>query len=499
VSSPAQGDQVQTLGGKRKLTIVDAAAQSVGFMGPVFSIAFLVPLLVGITSATGKGAGVAAPLSVALAAVGVLGISWIVAEYARRIQAAGSLYDYVTDGLGQRFGAAAGYLYYTGVVVLGAGLLVLIGGTIHDTLAGEWNFTAIPEVWWDVILLVLVALVMLAGVSVSTRAQFVLALVSITVIFTFFIYVIIKVGSENDVVKSFTPSSAPGGMSGILFGMLYGVLLFTGFETAANLGEETAHPKRDIPRAVLTAVLVVSVFYVVGAYAQVAGFHFDLAAIGKNSGAPLFSLAGPAPGYGADWLRQLVEIVVVLDMLAVLLGISVSGSRGFFAMARDRRLPAFFGKVSGRGTPLVSGLGVLAFFALVVILTKWTTLFELVGPDGKPLGAPEYASMFTWGSTFGGFALVCIYFFLGIGALRGLRDHPKYWAVVIAAVVTLLTTGGAIFGSIYKVPKPGIWATWAALGVFILGFVLTFIFKGHTSASTSFEGLREDEQGPVKI
>lgn len=492
MSSPAQGDQVQKLGGAKKLTIIDAAAQSVGFMGPVFSIAFLVPLLVGITSASGKGAGAAAPLSVVLAAIGVLGISWIVAEYARRIHAAGSLYDYVTDGLGPRIGAAAGYLYYTGVVVLGAGLLVLIGGTIHDTLAGEWNFTAIPEWAWDVILLVIVALVMLAGVSVSTRAQFILAVTSITIIFIFFVYVIIKVGGNNDVAKTLNPSTAPGGMSGVLFGMLYGVLLFTGFETAANLGEETANPKRDIPRAVLTAVLVVSGFYVVGSYAQVAGFHFSMAEIGKNAGAPLFALAGPAPGYGANWLRQLVEIVVVLDMLAVLLGISVSGSRGFFAMARDHRLPKFFGKVSGRGTPLVSGLGVLVFFALTVALTHWTTLFAL--PQ-----LPEYVSMFSWGSTFGGFALVCIYLLLGVGAFIGLRDHKKYWAVIIAGLVTIATTGAAIFGSIYKVPAPSKYAWMAAFAIFILGFLMTWVFKGRTPASTTFEGLRDDEQGPMKI
>ncbi len=90
------------------MRLLDAVAQSVGFMGPVFSVAFLVPLIVGISSATGNGAGTGASLSVLLAAIGVIGIGWIVAEYSRRIQAAGSLYAYVTDGLGPRLGAAAG-------------------------------------------------------------------------------------------------------------------------------------------------------------------------------------------------------------------------------------------------------------------------------------------------------------------------------------------------------------------------------------------------------
>ena len=47
-------DDTDRTGGHRRLggslTLVDAVAQSVGVMGPVFSIAFLVPLLVGLNA-----------------------------------------------------------------------------------------------------------------------------------------------------------------------------------------------------------------------------------------------------------------------------------------------------------------------------------------------------------------------------------------------------------------------------------------------------------------
>ena len=50
-------DQQQGTGyerlGQKKLTLVDVVAQSVGFMGPVFSAAFLIPLIVGVISASG--------------------------------------------------------------------------------------------------------------------------------------------------------------------------------------------------------------------------------------------------------------------------------------------------------------------------------------------------------------------------------------------------------------------------------------------------------------
>ena len=76
--------------GEKKLTLTDAIAQSVGFMGPVFSAAFLIPLIAGF-SASGKGAGVATPLAVLIAALGTFALGWIVAQYAKRVHAAGSL------------------------------------------------------------------------------------------------------------------------------------------------------------------------------------------------------------------------------------------------------------------------------------------------------------------------------------------------------------------------------------------------------------------------
>jgi amino acid transporter len=488
--------QEQGQGDKRlagSLTLVDAIAQSVGFMGPVFSIAFLVPLLVGL-NASGKGSGTAAPLSVIIAAIGVLGLGWIISEYAKRIHAAGSLYDYVSDGLGARAGTACGILYYVGVLMLAIAILVMIGGTIHDTLQAEFNITPLPALVWDLLLAAILAVVLYAGVALSTRVQLTLALISVVAVLIFFINVIARAGNGG-ASHAFSPSGSTTGWSGIFFGVLYGVLLFTGFETAANLGEETRHPKRDIPRAILIAVLAVGGFYVIGAYSQMAGYHFSLDALGKNAGAPLFGLAGPASagGFGSTAIRRLVELVVVLDMLAVLIGVSVAGTRGFFAMGRDHRLPKFLGKVSGRGTPMSASVFVVVFYLVIVFVTQyWNGLFALTG-------LPHYVAMFSWFSTMGSFALACIYLLMSVGALRGLADHPKRWAVILAATVGILVTAAAIYGSVYQVGAPIIWAVWAGVGVLALGFVLTFVFPGRAPLTSTFDALAEAERGPQKI
>ncbi|MGH3203234.1 MAG: hypothetical protein ACRDP5_14435, partial [Streptosporangiaceae bacterium] len=88
----AKSDPAYERLGEKVLSLPDVIAQSVGFMGPVFSSAFVIPLVVGVISASGKGGGVASPLSVLIAAVGVFAIGWIVSRYAKEIHAAGSLY-----------------------------------------------------------------------------------------------------------------------------------------------------------------------------------------------------------------------------------------------------------------------------------------------------------------------------------------------------------------------------------------------------------------------
>jgi amino acid transporter len=468
----ASNEQYERLGAKT-LSLVDVVAQSVGFMGPVFSAAFLIPLIAGL-NATGNGAGLATPFAVILAAVGTFAMGWIVAEYAKRIHAAGSLYDYVTNGLGERVGAIAGWLYYGATTVLASAIAVLIGGLVHDTLAGEFGFTLVPYWVWNLAFVGLVAYVMWAGVQISTRVQLALSLISAAVVLLFFVDVILNAPAQD--LSVFTPAASEQGWGGILFGVLYGVLIFVGFETAANLAEETAEPKRSIPRAILTSVIIVSVFYLIAAYAQVAGFGFDLTTLlGEAAAAPLFALGSPAEvgGYGSSTILRLLELVVVLDIAAVGVGAATASSRGVFALARDRRIPAFFARVSPTHGGPTGAIAFVSGWSLFVVL------WEYVGPGVAPLDG--YFPMFAWLSTFGGFSLTAVYFLLCLGALRGLRDIGG--KAVIASIVGMLVAGGAVFGGIYKQTHPfdKIWMTaavWAVLGV-----VVTSVLRGRRRAA----------------
>ena len=490
VAPPAGGDGgmgegYERLGGK-KLSLIDVLAQSVGFMGPVFSAAFIIPLIIGVNAAS-KGAGTSAPLAVLIAAIGVFALGWIVAQYAKRIHAAGSLYDYVSNGLGRTIGAAAGWLYYSGTIILTVGLGVLLGGYVHDNLWPVLFESESPlPIWlWDAILAVGLFAVLYFGVQISTKVQLTLALISIAVVLVFFVTVIGELGGDNDIVKAFDPSPA-GGFSGILFGVLYGVLIFVGFETAANLAEETAEPKRSIPKAVLGAVVIVSVFYLIASYVEVAGFGFDLNVItsAEVSGAPLFAL-GAGPPFGSSFWLKLLLVVVFLDMLAVYVGAAVASTRGTFAMARDRRLPGALASVATKyGTPLGAIVLLIVIQGVLIAVSEANdTLFAL--PD-----FPHYFSVFVWASTYGGFALLVVYLLMSIGALRGLGGSEGRGGIAFAAILGIAISGAAIFGSFYKVTSPILLAPWSAVIWFVLGLAYMAAVKGRVPASETLGDLR---------
>jgi amino acid transporter len=221
---------------------------------------------------------------------------------------------------------------------------------------------------------------------------------------------------------------------------------------------------------------------------EVAGFGFDLAVItsAEVAGAPLFALGAPGSPSGSEFWLKILLLVVFLDMLAVYVGAAVASTRGVFAMARDRRLPGGLASVASRyGTPIGAILLLLAVQAILIVVAETdNTLLELPG-------FPHYFSVFAWCATFGGFALLVVYFLMSLGAIRGLADDPAKAKLAIAVVLGLVITGAAIFGSFYKVTSPTLLAPWAAVIWFLIGIVYMLLVRGREPASQALADLRE--------
>jgi amino acid transporter len=455
-----------------RLSLVGVLAQSIGFMGPVFSIAALLPLVVGL-SATGRGAGVATPAAILIAAVGMAGVGWIISQYAKRIHLCGSLYDYISSSAGPRAGLISGWLYYGAMLVLGSATFLLLGGLTQELLH---NLFSIEVEWWPLSLgyVAIVVAVLVIGVRISIRAQLALALISMVVVLVFALRIIL-VGGQGGHSLSAAPFNplAVGGLD-LLYGVLYGINMFIGFESAANLAEETAEPKRHIPRAVMLSLTVVGGFYLITAYSQAVGFGLDAEAW-KNSVFPLHALASGGE-FGSTVFGDLVSIMIILDIVAVAIGVGVAATRGMLAMAREGRLPKALAVVHPRyRTPARAAvlLGLVTITAIAVVLMSDGLFSRATGEAG--VLQPQWAPMFGWMAGFGGAGLALMYLVVSVAGVKGLWGQVGRGKLLVAAGTGTVVAGGAVFGAFYKAGSPLNTIPWALLGWVALGTIWSYV------------------------
>src|SRR3569833_1121970 len=230
------------------------------------------------------------------------------------------------------------------------------------------------------------------------------------------------------------PGDVPLGFGGLnlLYGVLYGINMFIGFESAANLAEEAAEPKRHIPRAVLLSLTIVGAYYLVTAYAQDAGYGL-YATAWKNNAFPLQNLASGSE-FGSAAFGNVVSAIVILDVLAVTIGVGVAVTRGMFSMARDGRLPNGLAEVHHRyRTPVrcAAVLGIVSALAIVAVRRGDGILTRATGQPG--VLQPQWAPAIGWMAGFGGTGLAVMYLVVSAVGVKGLR-HQVSRATLLVVV-----------------------------------------------------------------
>ncbi|HEU4932896.1 MAG TPA: amino acid permease [Pyrinomonadaceae bacterium] len=161
----------------------------------------------------------------------------------------------------------------------------------------------------------------------------------------------------NPGAYEFGPAPTTGAFSQSVLLLVYA---FTGFEMATIPAGEVRDPQRNLPRALLIAIVVVAILYImiqvvcVGTLPGLAQSQKPLA----DAGSQFLGVAGGA-------IISAGAIVSITGNLNILL---LSGSRLPFAMAEQKQLPEFIGSVHRKFfTPYVSILitaGLMLFLTL---------------------------------------------------------------------------------------------------------------------------------------
>jgi amino acid transporter len=161
---------------------------------------------------------------------------------------------------------------------------------------------------------------------------------------------------------------------------LLGAFTLVGWESAANLAEETHNPKQVVPRAMVNAILVSGVLGTLFLVVISLGLGDNVAELTKSS-APVADVIRMTLG---EVFSKIVLVVVCIAIFACGLVIMTSNSRLIHAMARDGRLP-FSDKLSVVPRPTGGPLWATVLAAVVsigIVLSFYTSpdaLTQLLG------------------------------------------------------------------------------------------------------------------------
>lgn len=453
--------------GPRQLTTLHAVGQALA-IGPIFSVGLVSGLVASV-------AGYSTPLSVLLGSIGSLGVAYVIAIYARRFAGAGAIYEYLAQAVHNSFGIFSAGVYLLGTLFLGAGGIYIGLGFLVQGFFAAHIHTTIP--WWvgGAAGLAIAFLLNHYGVRLAIRGVLTLACISVIPFLILSVVIIAKGGVGGNTLTVFTPS--PTSWNTVFNGILFSVLLFVGFEAAASIAEETENPRRSIPIAVVTAVALTGLLYVLVTYAATIGF--GRAALAKNawfaSPSPMGDLATQ---YVGNWLSVVIDLVIIIDALSLAIAIMVTASRMLFALGRDGLLPRFISRTSRHDTPIVGNVAI-AVWGIIILIWAGTTHY------GDAVKTPNPIEAFNIGAAVGSYCVELIYVFLAVFALKLLwqsrRTEGGLWWKTIAVLVGLATPILAFKGSLDPFPtypaNRGVFITIGIIAIAAIWYGILHVFR----------------------
>jgi amino acid transporter len=392
-------DTAPAEGLRRELKVTDAAAFSIGLIGPVGGMALL-----GVGAAALLGS--AAPLAFVFAVIGVGLVAYGFIKLSGYIANTGSVYATVGQTVGPRAGFVAGWALIAAYVTIGAGSTIEIGlffnrflFLLHLGHPQEW-------IWIAVIALGVIGLLSIREIKMITKVLLGIEIAGAVLVAILSVVILVKLG-VGDAPAGQTLSthifSIPSGFSKIAGAAVFGFLAFAGFEGAATLGEESVNPRRDIPRALKIAVGLVAVFFLLVVVAQTLGYGISASGVThfQNASSPYGDL-GSAYIDGA--YAAVLNLMAAISLLAITVGTLAGAARVSYAISRDVMPQSRLTHVNKSGTPVVTlAITVTAVLAIMIVQ-------RLIGTDEKD-------ATFYW-LTIGTISLLVAYGLATVGALK---------------------------------------------------------------------------------
>jgi amino acid transporter len=177
----------------------------------------------------------------------------------------------------------------------------------------------------------------------------------------------------------------PYGWKGVFVALASGGVIFAclGFEQAVQLGGESRNPGRNIPLAIIGGMIFCVGLYIALQVAFIAALEPSSlsngwSAVSFSGKAELFGpFAGLATALGLGWLAVMLYTAAIVSPGGTGLLYTGASARLSFALARNGYVPAAFGRLTPRGTPLFAIA--FSFICGLVLFLPFPGWQQLVG------------------------------------------------------------------------------------------------------------------------
>ena len=353
------------------LNLFDATVIATSSVAPAYSVAVTMALIVGFV-------GLASPAAILVSFVPVLFIAFAYYYLNRMDPNCGASYSWISRTLSPYVGWFSGWVQLAANILFCASAPIVAGtytlqllnsifpGQISTDVAGNKYLIAVVGIAW----LALVTFMVVRGIRVTANFQWVLVGLEYLIVLGFAVWAIVKIvggqtAAANPIASEwFNPASVSfGALAG---GLALGVFFFWGWDTAANVNEETKDSNRTPGQAGIISMFVLLFIFLITAVAMQTLLSVD--SINANSTDILYYFSTQI---ASSPITYLMILAVLSSTVAVVQTTLLPSSRLSFSMARDGVFPSAFGWVHRSWlTPWVGTLlsGVLALVIIVISL-----------------------------------------------------------------------------------------------------------------------------------
>lgn len=330
---PAENDTTEPTDAlpRRTLPLWVGLALSIATVGPTLAMAGNGQ---GLVSSVGK----AIPLVFVIGLFGVSLVGYSFVRLTRHFNHAGSAYALVGATVGPRTGFFAGFAMLGAYVAFAVATLALTAAFTNSALAEVQKGSAHPyQLPWLLPVAVAAALsVVLTGRDARLLAKILLVIEGVGIVaMVVLAAVIIGRGGAPGTGLDFGTFSFSGvPVSAVLAGVVAAFLSWAGFEACASMGEETADPERNIPRALMGTLALTGVLFIVVMFAQTIGFGTDKAGLKafEDSANTLGDLGNT---YIGEWFSLLAILTATVGAFGCHMATVSTSGRMLFAFSRD--------------------------------------------------------------------------------------------------------------------------------------------------------------------